>query len=97
MKKTSEDIENQDRGTIQTLHYNPVCQAIIFSNEQRTKIIQLIRHGFKPHHTSVGKGKSGPKHWRLEKYRGKFGRGFKMITTSPYSSNFNHLTYFTIC
>lgn len=44
---------------------------------------------------SVGKGLSGRKHWRVEKYRGKFGNGFKMITTSPYSTNFNHLTYFT--
>lgn len=30
----------------------------------------------------------------VEKYQGKYGVGFKMITTSPYSSNFNHLTYF---
>lgn len=30
----------------------------------------------------------------VEKYQGKYGVGFKMITTSPYSSNFNHITYF---
>ncbi len=92
-----ENINDQGGATIRTLHPNPVCSAIIFSNEQRAKIIQLIRHGFKPHHTSVGTGKTGSKHWRIEKYRGRFGKGFKMITTSPYSSNFNHLTYFTVC
>ncbi len=91
------DINKQDRGTIQTLHYNPVCQAIIFSEEQRATIKRLISHKFIPHHSSVGTGKAGNKHWRLEKYRGRFGKGFKMITTSPYSSNFNHLTYFTVC
>ncbi len=90
------DINKQDRGTIQTVHYNPVCQAIIFSEEQRATIKRLISHKFIPHHSAVGTGKIGKGHWRLEKYRGKFGKGFKMITTSPYSSNFNHLTYFTI-
>ncbi len=91
------DIITQDRSTIQTLHYNPVCQAIIFSEEQRATIKRLISHHFIPHHSSVGIGKVSNKHWRLEKYRGRFGKGFKMITTSPYSSNFNHLTYFTVC
>jgi hypothetical protein len=94
--KTTENINNQGGATIKTLNPNPVAQAFIYCGEQRAKIVQLIRHGFLPHHTSVGKGLSGKKHWRLEKYRGKFGRGFKMITTSPFSSNFNHLTYFTI-
>ena len=92
----TEDIKNQSGATIRTLHPNPVVQAFIYSDEQRAKIVQLIRHGFKPHHTSVGRGRSDRDHWRTEKYSGKFGRGFKMITTSPYSSNFNHLTYFTI-
>ncbi len=90
-------IDNQSGMTIRTLHYNPVAQAFIFSQEQRETIKRLISHKFLPHHTSVGVGKTGRKHWRLEKYRGKFGRGFKMITTSPYSTNFNHLTYFTVC
>lgn len=54
------------------------------------------RYGFLPHHTSVGVGKTGKDHWRVEKYRGKFGKGFKMLTTSPFSTNFNHVTYFTI-
>lgn len=96
MSKTTENIKNQSGATIRTLNPNPVAQAFIYCNEQRAKIVQLIRHGFLPHHTSVGVGRSGKDHWRVEKYRGKFGSGFKMITTSPYSTNFNHLTYFTI-
>lgn len=91
-----DNIEKQGGATIRTLTPNPVAQAFIYCQEQRAKVVQLIQHGFLPHHTSVGVGKSGKDHWRLEKYRGKFGKGFKMITTSPYSSNFNHLTYFTI-
>jgi hypothetical protein len=94
MSKELYYINNQDGATIRTLHPSSVAQAFIFCNEQRAKIVQLIRHGFLPHHTSVGVGLSGKKHWRVEKYRGKFGKGFKMITTSPFSSNFNHLTYF---
>ncbi len=90
------NINNQGGATIVTLHPNPVAQAFIFNNEQRAKVVQLIRHGFLPHHTSVGRGRSGKENWRLEKYRGRFGKGFKMITTSPFSTNFNHLTYFTI-
>lgn len=95
MSKERDFINNQNGATIRTLHPSSVAQAFIFSNEQRAKIVQLIRHGFLPHHTSVGVGLSGKHHWRVEKYRGKFGNGFKMITTSPYSSKLNHLTYFT--
>ena len=95
MKQTTDNINNQGGAIIRTLNPNPVAQAFIFIGEQRAKIVQLISPGFLPHHTSVGKGLSGRKHWRVEKYRGKFGNGFKMITTSPYSTNFNHLTYFT--
>ncbi len=84
----------QDGATIKTLNPSSVVQAFIFSEEQRAKIEQLLRHGFFPKHTSVGKGKSTVKHWNVEKYKGRYGKGFKMITTSPYSSNFNHLTYF---
>ena len=90
------NINDQGGTTIRTLHPNPVAQAFIYSNQQRAKIVQLITHKFLPHHTSVGVGKAGKDHWRLEKYRGKFGVGFKMITRSPFSTNFNHLTYFTI-
>lgn len=96
MSKIKENISNQSGATIRTLNPNPVAQAFIYCGEQRAKIVQLINHGFLPHHTSVGVGRSGKNHWRVEKYRGKFGTGFKMITTSPYSTNFNHLTYFTI-
>ena len=84
----------QDGATIRTLNPSSVAQAFIFSEEQRAKIKQLLRHGFFPKRTSVGKGKSTVKHWNVEKYKGRYGKGFKMITTSPYSSNFNHLTYF---
>ena len=94
MNKTIKNISNQGGATIRTLNPNPVAQAFIYCQEQRAKVVQLIRHGFLPHHTSVGVGKTGKNHWRLEKYRGKFGKGFKMISTSPYSFNFNHLTNF---
>jgi hypothetical protein len=91
-----ENINNQGGAVIRTLNPNPVAHALIYDNEQRAKIIQLIRHGFLPHHTSVGVGKAGKKLWNVEKYKGRFGKGFKMLTTSPFSSNFNHITYFTI-
>ena len=87
-----ENINIQSGATIRTLNPNPVAQAYIYCEEQRAK----IRHGFKPHHTSVGVGKTSKDHWRIEKYRGRFGKGFKMLSTSPFSTNFNHITYFTI-
>lgn len=90
------NINNQGGATIVTLHPSKTAQAIIYSNEQRAKVVQLIRHGFLPHHTSVGTGETKEGFWGVEKYRGRFGKGFKMITKSPYSTNFNHLTYFTI-
>ena len=96
MNKTIKSISIQSGATIRTLYPNPVAQAFIYCQEQRAKVVQLIRHGFLPHHTSVGEGKTGKDHWRLEKYRGKFRKGFKMLTTSPFSTNFNHITYFTI-
>lgn len=89
-----ENINEQNGATIRTKHPSSVAQARIYSEEQRMAILQLIQHKFLPSHTAVGKGKSTRKHWNIEKYRGKHGVGFKMITTSPYSSNFNHLTYF---
>ena len=96
--KTTENINNQDRATIKKLNPNPIARTFIYSGEQqrRAKIVQLINNGLLPHHTDVGKGLSGRKHWRVEKYRGNFGKGFKMFTTSPLYSNFNHITYFTI-
>lgn len=93
---TKEASLNQEGFTIQTLEPSTVVRARIYDEEQRGVIKQLIRHRFIPHHSSVGKGKSTRKHWNLEKYVGKFGVGFKMITASPFSSNFNHITYFTI-
>lgn len=96
MNKIIKNISKQGGATIKTLNPNPVAQAFIYCQEQRAKVVQLIRHGFLPHHTSVGEEKTGKDHWRLERYRGKFGKGFKMLTTSPFSNNFNHITYFTI-
>lgn len=90
------EIINQEGSTIKTLHPSSVVQAIIYSDEQREMVKKLIGHGFLPHHTSVGKANSSRKHWRIEKYIGRFGKGFKMISSSPFSHNFNHLTYFTI-
>lgn len=89
-----ENINEQRGATIRTMHPSSVAQARIYSEEQRKAVLQLIRHKFLPTHTSVGKGKTTKRHWNIEKYRGKFGTGFKMITTSPYSSSLNHLTYF---
>jgi len=89
-----EEYKHQDGRTIRTVHPSSVVQAIIFDEEQRATINRLMSHGFLPHHSSVGKGRSGKKHWTLSKYKGRYGRGFLMCTTSPYSSNFNHLTYF---
>lgn len=96
MNKTIKNIKNQNGATIRTLSPNSVAQAFIYSQEHRAKVVQLIRHGFLPHHTSVGVGKTGKDHWRLKKCRGRFGKGYKMLTTSPFSSNFNHITYFSI-
>ena len=84
----------QDGRTIKTLNPSENVKAIIYSDEQRRTINALIRHNYIPKHTSVGTGKSGKNHWSIENYNGRYGVGFKMITTSPYSSNFNHITYF---
>jgi len=84
----------QDGKYINVLHPTNVASAGIFSEAQRQIIKLLIHHNFLPHHTAVGKGKCTRKHWNIEKYRGKHGVGFKLITASSISSNFNHLTYF---
>lgn len=94
--KTTENINNQNGATIVTLHPSKTAQAIIYDNEQRATIVNLIEAGYKPDHTSVGVGKTGRKLWNVEKYQGRFGKGYKMITKSPYSTSLNHLTYFTI-
>ena len=92
--KNNGNIFNQDGRYINVLRPTDVAAAGIYSEAQRQQIRLLIHHNFFPHHTAVGKGKKKKKHWNLEKYRGKYGVGFKMITTSSISSNFNHLTYF---
>ncbi len=90
------NINKQNGATIITMHPSKVAQAFIYDDEQRAMIVNLIEAGYKPHHTSVGVGNAGKKLWNVEKYKGRFGKGFKMITKSPFSTNFNHLTYFTI-
>lgn len=84
----------QDKWYIKTQHYNKFVQAAIYDKEQRKTINDLISKGYLPHHTSVGVGKLDRAQWRIEDYKGKFGEGVKMITYSPKSTNFNHLTYF---
>ena len=69
------NINNQGGATIVTLNPNPVAQAFIYDNEQRAAIVNLIEAGYKPHHTSVGVGKTGRKLWNVEKYKGRFGKG----------------------
>lgn len=90
----SNNIYIQDGRTINTLRPTYVAKAFIYSEEQRKMIQSLLRHNFIPHHTAIGKGNSTKKHWNVEKYRGRIGTGFKMVTTSPYSSRLNHITYF---
>ena len=94
MNKTEQQIYNQNGAIIHTLHPNTNVHARIYSEEQRKEINRLIREGYLPHHSSVGVGNVTNAHWTTRNYKGRFGEGILMLTTSPYSSNFNHLTYF---
>lgn len=87
------NIFNQDGDFVKTLRPTRIM-AKIYSPEQRKMVNLLIHHNFFPKHTAVGVGNCGRKKWSIEKYKGRHGVGFKMITHSPFSSNFNHLTYF---
>ena len=84
----------QDGVTIKTLHPENMAKAIIYDEEQRNTILHLIRDSYFPHHTAVGKGNLASGMWNVEKYRGRIGEGYKMITSSPYSRNLKHITYF---
>ncbi len=77
----------QDGRYINVLWPSPVVRAGIFCEEERQQIKLLVRHGFMPHHSAVGKGRCTRRHWNMEKYRGKHGVGFKLITASSISSN----------
>lgn len=72
--------------------------ARIYSEAQRDTIRRLISHGFIPTHTSPGKARCSKKHWNLEHYRGKYGNGFRMISSynpvGKVRSNMNSITYF---
>lgn len=88
------NIFDQDGKYINVLHPTYVASAAIYSEEERQKIKQLIKEGYYPHHTAIGVGNSTSKHWNLENYNGRYGNGYKLITTSTLSTNFNHITYF---
>ena len=90
----TENIFIQDGATIKTLYPSSVCQARIYNEEQRNMIRLLLHHNFFPHHTAVGRARCTRKRWNVEKYRGRHGKGFRLITASHLSSNFNHITYF---
>jgi len=91
-------ILNQDGVVIATRHPKADIHAYIYDEEQRNVIKKLMSEGYEPHHTSVGIGKleirKTGKRWKLLPYDGQFGVGYKMISLSRMSSNFNHLTYF---
>ena len=88
------NIFSQTGRTIKTLHPEYVAKAFIYSEEQRRKIRELIRENYFPHHTAVGKGNVTSKRWNVEEYKGRIGTGYRMITSSPFSSKLNHITYF---
>ena len=45
------NINKQNSATIVTLHPSKVAQALIYDNEQRAAIVNLIEAGYKPDHT----------------------------------------------
>ncbi len=47
----------QDGRYINVLWPSPVVRAGIFCEEERQQIKLLVRHGFMPHHSAVGKGR----------------------------------------
>jgi len=88
------NIFDQDGKYINVLHPTYVASAAIYTEEQRKQIKQLIKEGYYPHHTAIGVGNSTNKHWNIEDYKGRYGTGKKLITTSTISKKFNHITYF---
>ena len=84
----------QDEIHIKVLNDRYVAKANIYSEEQRQKIHELIRENYFPHHTAIGKGNVTSKRWNVEEYSGRVGQGNRMITSSPYSRNLKHITYF---
>lgn len=87
--------KTQNAWYIITKEYNIERTAQIFDQEQRDTINRLISHGFVPVRTVCGRGHCTRQHWNLEKFRTKrLGKGFKMITATKASHNFNSITYF---
>ena len=96
MKETAQPRwKQQNKATIQTQTQRRAdIFARIYSEEQRAVIVNLIDQGYIPTETIVGKGKCTRKHWNLEDYKGKRGEGYRMISSYPWSSNFNSITFF---
>lgn len=95
MNKNSEPKWKQQKGFfIETVSQRrkDIC-ARIYSEEQRDTLQGLINQGYIPTETIVGRAKCTHKHWKLEPYSGKRGEGYRMITSYPWSSNFNSITY----
>lgn len=67
--------------------------ARIYSEEQRTTLQNLINQGYVPTETVVGRARCTRKHWNIEPYAGKRGEGYRMISSYPWSSNFNSITF----
>ena len=71
----TENIFIQDGATIRTLHPSSVCQARIYSEEQRRMIRLLLHHNFFPHHTSVGARKMHTEALERRKIQGQTWQG----------------------
>ena len=80
---------------IKTQHHNTSKLAQIFDQEQRDTINRLISQGYIPVRTVCGKGRCTKRHWNLEILDSpRIGKGFKMISATKASHNFNSITYF---
>lgn len=53
-----------------------------------------IINGLKLHHTSLCRGYVRTGLARVEKYNGKFGKGFRVFTHNPRSTTFCNCTYY---
>lgn len=67
--------------------------ARIYSEEQRTTLQELINQGYVPTETIIGRAKCTKRHWTLVPYSGKRGEGYRMISSYPWSTNFNSITF----
>ena len=92
----------QNQWYIVTQNINYQRLARIYDEEQRETINRLMKHGFIPLKTTAGKGRCTRKRWNVEKYQGRNGIGFRMISSyvRPHTlggyvrCNLNSITYF---